>query len=89
MTSQDEQVRCLADAVAAVKKNAYFMRKATVWRQVDCGSAVLIDIHKTLTHAETFLQEATAAVRWSSCRQLRCAPLMNDTDMPMHRMATT
>lgn len=30
MTSHDEQARCLADAVAAVKKNAYFMRKATV-----------------------------------------------------------
>jgi hypothetical protein len=32
MTSHDEQARCLADAVAAVKKNAYFMRKATVRR---------------------------------------------------------
>ena len=34
MTSHDEQARCLADAVAAVKKNAYFMRKATVRRML-------------------------------------------------------
>jgi Vacuolar protein sorting-associated protein 35 len=76
MTSHDEQARCLADAVAAVKKNAYFMRKATVrrtlrnWLHAPSQRAHAMDVPCSETSQASHLQYSVLHSRrgtMSSC----------------------